>query len=114
VQWVATEIVAGETFKSRAYLIKRFVQLADRLRSMNNFDGLKSVVCGLQISGILRLRRSWELLSTKYQTLFEELTQLMSEERSCKAYRALLQTAQPPCIPFLGTLLLIKALYLFI
>lgn len=85
--------------------MKHFVMTAEKLKQLNNFDGLKSVLCGLQASGIRRLSKTWECLSNKHRTLFEDLSALMSEEKSFKNYRSFLHSIDPPCIPFLGVYL---------
>lgn len=103
--WVSTEIVEGTTVKIRAAYIKQFITIAAHLRTLNNFDGLKSVVCGLQSSAVRRLRKSWDIVPAKHRNTFLELETLMLEEKSCKNYRTLLHTVNPPCIPFLGVYL---------
>ncbi|KAI3658394.1 hypothetical protein MP638_001394 [Amoeboaphelidium occidentale] len=102
VQWVSTEIVSLRNVRSRALVIKHFIVIADKLKSLNNFDGLKSILCGLQASGVRRLRNSWDLVPAKFDLILDDLLHLMSEEKSCKAYRTALHSVNPPCIPFLG------------
>jgi son of sevenless-like protein len=102
VNWVSTEIVESESSRNRANTIKHFITLASKLRMLNNFDGLKGVLCGLQASGVRRLRRTWELVPAKAKSQFEDLEALMQEDKSYKAYRQNLHTLNPPCIPFIG------------
>ncbi|KAI3638168.1 hypothetical protein MIR68_003779 [Amoeboaphelidium protococcarum] len=105
VMWVSTEIMACDQLKVRATTIKQFILLAQKLKSLNNFDGLKSVICGLQASSVRRLKKSWDLVPVKFRQMFTELETLMLEDKSCKNYRQMLHTINPPCIPFLGVYL---------
>lgn len=105
VNWISTEIVDNEGSKNRATYIKYFIAVGEKMKLLNNFDGLKSVVCGLQASGVRRLRKSWELIPGKQKNVMNDLENLMAEEKSFKNYRALLHTINPPCIPFLGVYL---------
>ncbi|KAI9138851.1 ras guanine nucleotide exchange factor domain-containing protein [Paraphysoderma sedebokerense] len=102
VHWVVSEIVQNKDTKSRAALFEKFIQVAYQLEKMNNFNGEKEVLAGLQSSSLYRLKKTKGLVSSKSMKLFEELNKNTSSELNYKNLRAKVQNADPPLIPFPG------------
>eukprot|EP00158_Paraphelidium_tribonemae_P009049 Partr_v1_DN28755_c0_g1_i1_m62954 putative Son of sevenless homolog len=105
IEWVTSEIMAQLSSRQRALVIRFFISMADKLRGLNNFECLKCVLCALETSGVRRLKKSWEQVPSRFHMILDELSELMSQEKSCKNYRHLLHTIDPPCIPFIGVYL---------
>ncbi|KAJ3041356.1 hypothetical protein HDV00_009497 [Rhizophlyctis rosea] len=100
--WVASAILSEKDVKKRAQLIKQFILIADRCRSLNNFNTLMSILAGLNSAPIHRLKRTWDYLSQRTQQTLEALRNTMSPTRNFAIYREALHSVNPPCVPFLG------------
>ena len=62
--WVQYEVlvgVASSKKSERAAVIKKMIQVADALRTLNNFNGCMAVVSGLVSSPLIRLQRIWSV-----------------------------------------------------
>ncbi|WRT64250.1 uncharacterized protein IL334_001181 [Kwoniella shivajii] len=103
--WVADSILNETDAKKRASLIKFFIKLADKCLMMNNFSTMFAVLAGLNSSTILRLKRTWDALPSKYKTTIEKLRGVIEHTKNHAAYRARLREAPSPCLPFLGLIL---------
>lgn len=103
----STEVLAEETPQARAKVISAFIQIADKLYQLQNFNSLKAVLSGLQCTPIYRLQKTWSSVSSKKRKMFDNLCDIMSPDNNWKVYRNMLSLAlrKPPCIPFLGQLL---------
>lgn len=60
---VIATVLGGVTPDSRAYMIKRWLEVAQQCRAVKNFSSLKAIVSGLQSTSIFRLHKSWDQLS---------------------------------------------------
>ena len=107
--FVGTCVLKWESASMRARVIQRFVTIAEKLKDYNNFNSLKAVIGGLQATPVYRLKKTWELVSSKRHKQLRELALLMSEESNFKAYRNILhqkrtlRTGSPvPIVPYLG------------
>eukprot|EP01102_Stenamoeba_stenopodia_P006360 TRINITY_DN1744_c0_g3_i1.p1 TRINITY_DN1744_c0_g3~~TRINITY_DN1744_c0_g3_i1.p1 ORF type:complete len:906 (-),score=236.37 TRINITY_DN1744_c0_g3_i1:10-2727(-) len=103
--WVATEIVFCDKPKQRSNLVKLFISIAEKCRSLNNFNAVMEISSGLQLSAIYRLKRTWEGVPQKSMAAFEEMKELMKVSSNWKAYREALKKCNPPCVPYLGVYL---------
>ncbi|KAJ3442232.1 ras guanine nucleotide exchange factor i-related [Anaeramoeba flamelloides] len=103
--WVSTEIIKGETIRKRVSTVIYFINLAEHLRKLNNFDSLIAVLSGLKSSAVYRLKFTFQDLPTKQTETKNRLDSEMSSEQSYKKYRGILHAANPPCIPYLGVYL---------
>jgi hypothetical protein len=103
--WVVGAILREVDVKKRAAAVKFFVMVADRCYFLRNYNSLMAILAGLNSSPIHRLRRTWELLSTRTHGMLETLKKVMAPVRNFASYREALRSNQPPCIPFLGVYL---------
>ncbi|KAJ3436717.1 ras guanine nucleotide exchange factor i-related [Anaeramoeba flamelloides] len=103
--WVASSIIRVDRIKKRAKQMIRFVKIAEYLRNLNNYNSLMSVLAGLTISAVHRLKFTKEEIPKRYTDIIESLSDLMSTNDSYKAPRDALKTSNPPCIPYLGIFL---------
>lgn len=62
-RWVVSEIVSVKDLKPRAAMFERFIMLAHNLEKLNNFNGVKEILAGLQSSSIYRLKKTKEVFS---------------------------------------------------
>eukprot|EP00002_Diphylleia_rotans_P034055 TRINITY_DN7290_c0_g1_i4.p1 TRINITY_DN7290_c0_g1~~TRINITY_DN7290_c0_g1_i4.p1 ORF type:complete len:1286 (+),score=228.71 TRINITY_DN7290_c0_g1_i4:63-3920(+) len=103
--WVVTSILWQEQAKKRAKVITKFIQIAEALRKLNNFNSLMGILSGLNQTPIHRLRIAMEEVSPRAKQTLAEIHELMSSASSYRKYRETLHNAKPPCIPFLGVYL---------
>lgn len=61
-----------------------------------------SILAGLNSAPVHRLKRTFELLSTKTQATLETIRNLMSTTKNFSTYRDSLRSCTGPAIPFLG------------
>ncbi|KAJ3441697.1 guanine nucleotide exchange factor [Anaeramoeba flamelloides] len=101
---VSTEILMAETFKKRAKLIERVIQVGMYLREMNNFEDLVAVLSGLETTPVNRLHASWKRVPSTYLNQYKKLTK---EIRLVDTWRLkqLFDECHLPAIPYLGIFL---------
>ncbi|KAL8670158.1 MAG: hypothetical protein Q9168_005291 [Polycauliona sp. 1 TL-2023] len=102
---VADSILASEDHKKRATVIKQWVKIAKKCLKLENYDSLMAIICSLNSSTILRLKRTWDQISSKTKQKLETLKEVVEVSRNYAALRQRLQNTIPPCIPFVGTYL---------
>jgi son of sevenless-like protein len=103
--WVAEMILAQMDVKRRVVVIKHFVAVADKCRSLNNFSTLTSIISALSTAPIARLKRTWDQVPQRTHSVLETMRRLMASTRNFGEYRETLHAANPPCIPFFGVYL---------
>ncbi|KAL2753844.1 hypothetical protein ACRALDRAFT_1064946 [Sodiomyces alcalophilus JCM 7366] len=103
--WVAEMILSQMDVRKRVVVIKHFVSVADKCRSLNNFSTLTSIISALGTAPIARLKRTWDQVPQKTQSVLESMRRLMASTKNFGEYREALHAANPPCIPFFGVYL---------
>ncbi|KHO00862.1 Ras guanine nucleotide exchange factor [Metarhizium album ARSEF 1941] len=103
--WVAEMILAQMDVKKRVVVIKHFVAVADKCRSLNNFSTLTSIISALGTAPIARLKRTWDQVPQRTQGVLENMRRIMASTKNFGEYREALHAANPPCIPFFGVYL---------
>ncbi len=81
--------------------MQNFIILCDHLRSLQNFCGVMSVISGLSMAAIGRLKHTQKEISPKISKILVRLKEEMDLSGSFRNYREILKDAQPPLIPFL-------------
>jgi len=102
---VADCILQLEDIKKRATVIKQWVKIANRLLELANYDSLMAIICALDSSTIQRLKRTWDLVSSKTKATLDHLKSVVDISRNYTVLRQRLQNQVPPCLPFVGTYL---------
>lgn len=102
--WVAQMILTQSDVKRRVIVIKHFVNVADKCRSLNNFSTLTSIISALGTAPIHRLNRTWSAVNQRSMGVLESMRKLMGSTKNFAEYRDTLHRANPPCIPFFGKL----------
>ncbi|KAF2723759.1 guanine-nucleotide dissociation stimulator CDC25 [Polychaeton citri CBS 116435] len=100
--WVAQMILTQNDVKRRVVVIKHFVNIADKCRSLNNFSCLTSIISALGSAPIHRLNRTWGQVNARTTATLEAMRKLMGSTKNFLEYRETLHKANPPCIPFFG------------
>lgn len=102
---VADSVLQLEDPKKRAIVIKQWVKIAKKCLKLENYDSLMAIICSLNSSTILRLKRTWDQISSKTKMKLEVLKEVVEVSRNYAALRQRLQNTAPPCLPFVGTYL---------
>lgn len=68
---------------------------------MNNMNTLMSMVAGLNLTPVHRLKKTWKKISNERRKEFEKYHHTMSPDASYKLYRAALTSCVPPALPYL-------------
>ncbi|KKK14636.1 hypothetical protein AOCH_006088 [Aspergillus ochraceoroseus] len=103
--WVAEMILNHSDVRKRVVVIKHFVNVADKCRSLNNYSTLTSIISALGTAPIHRLSRTWSQVSGRTSAILEQMRKLMASTKNFGEYRETLHLANPPCIPFFGVYL---------
>ncbi|KAJ5195022.1 Ras guanine nucleotide exchange factor [Penicillium cinerascens] len=103
--WVAEMILTQNDVKKRVVVIKHFVNVAERCRTLNNYSTLTSIISALGTAPIHRLGRTWGQVSGRTSAILEQMRRLMASTKNFGEYRETLHLANPPCIPFFGVYL---------
>lgn len=99
---VADTILNLEDAKKRAIVIKQWVKIAVKCLELHNYDSLMAIICSLNSSMVMRLKRTWELVSAKTKARLDELKAITDVGRNYAVLRQRLQDHIAPCIPFVG------------
>eukprot|EP01129_Flabellula_baltica_P008897 TRINITY_DN3560_c0_g1_i1.p1 TRINITY_DN3560_c0_g1~~TRINITY_DN3560_c0_g1_i1.p1 ORF type:complete len:664 (-),score=111.14 TRINITY_DN3560_c0_g1_i1:421-2412(-) len=59
--WVSSQILKESNIKSRATVLNRFIYIADKCRSLKNFNSVMVVLSSLQSASIFRLKYTWQV-----------------------------------------------------
>jgi hypothetical protein len=104
--WIANAIIQEPIIRSRAKILSHFIDVADELVKIGNFNGVFYVVQGaLRSAPVHRLRATWECVSKARKKTFNDLFDVISSKQSYRRYRQALHRAQPPVLPYLGVYL---------
>ena len=99
---VAASVLRPEDHKTRAKIIKQWVKVSARCLELDNYDSLMAIVCALNGTTVLRLRRTWECVSAKTKALLDSLKGVVDCSKNYTALRGRLAGLVPPCLPFVG------------
>jgi hypothetical protein len=103
--WVQSQMCTRADFRERVHMLQRFIEVAERLRELNNLNGVSEIVSGLNSSPVFRLKQTWGALPQRARDVFAQLDAIMQPNGAYKAFRDYLHTCRPPCIPYLGVYL---------
>ncbi|EJF63378.1 ras GEF [Dichomitus squalens] len=103
--WVAETILAREDSQRRARIIKHFISVADRCRTLQNFSSMTAIVSGLNRPPIRRLKRTWEQVNAKFLSQLQICESTVDTNKNFNNYRSTLARIAPPCVPFIGVYL---------
>ncbi|KAH8685481.1 ras guanine-nucleotide exchange protein-like protein [Tricladium varicosporioides] len=102
---VADTILQYEDAKKRAVIIKHWVKIAHKCLELNNYDSLMAIICSLNSSTIVRLKRTWDMVSQKRKDMLKGLQAVVEPDKNYATLRRRLHGHVPPCLPFVGTYL---------
>ncbi|OAA51491.1 Ras guanine nucleotide exchange factor [Metarhizium rileyi] len=100
-KWVANMILLRDKAKHRAQMLDKFMNIALKLRQLNNYNGLAAVLAGINGTAIHRLAQTRTLVPADVQKRFARLVILMGSQKSHFAYRLAWENSSLPRIPFI-------------
>ncbi|KAL7799717.1 ras guanine nucleotide exchange factor domain-containing protein [Trichoderma ceciliae] len=100
-KWVANMILLRDKAKHRAIVLEKFMNIALKLRQLNNYNGLAAVLAGINGTAIHRLAQTKALVSQETYKKFARLVILMGTQKSHFAYRLAWENSPLPRIPFI-------------
>ncbi|QSZ33268.1 hypothetical protein DSL72_002856 [Monilinia vaccinii-corymbosi] len=100
-KWVANMILMRDKAKHRALILEKFMNVALKLRQLNNYNGLAAVLAGINGTAIHRLIHTRNLVPPDVQKRFARLVLLMGTQKSHFAYRLAWENSPVPRIPFI-------------
>ncbi|THC87670.1 hypothetical protein EYZ11_012888 [Aspergillus tanneri] len=99
--FVASFILFRDKPKHRAKAMEKFMNIALKLRRLNNYNSLGAVIAGINGTPVHRLAQTRELVPVQTQKDFMRLVILMSTQKSHFAYRLAWDNSFSERIPFL-------------
>ncbi|EIW81292.1 ras GEF [Coniophora puteana RWD-64-598 SS2] len=103
--WVADAVLYHEDSRKRAAVLKHFISVADRCRTMHNYSSMVAIISGLNSPPIRRLKRSWEQVNARHMSQLSTCESTIDSGKNFNNYRMTLAKVAPPCVPFIGVFL---------
>jgi len=84
-----TEILKVHNPELAAEMILRFIEVADHLCQMRNYNSLSAIMNALVVGPITQLKNSWEIVdkAISHKETFDKLAELTSPVEKYKNYR---------------------------
>ena len=102
-QWVIKNILAQNDAKLRTKILNKFLKLGEKLKKLNNMNGVMEILSGLENAAVFRLKKSWEKANNE---IYESLSSLLASSQNHSEYRKTLREhVTPPAVPYLGIFL---------
>jgi predicted ferric reductase len=73
--WVPSMILWHSTLNDRAKVVTKFINIANELRQMNNFNSLMGIIAGLNMASICRLNFTLSAVNEKFSGVSPSRTQ---------------------------------------
>lgn len=89
----------------RLKLIEFLIQVATECIQLNNFSSFMQIITGLTHGSVQRFKTAWEGVSKPMRQQYRSLQWLSSTEGRFKELRMAMRNADPPLVPYLGTVL---------
>lgn len=103
--FVAAMVLLRDKPKHRAKVLEKFMDLAWKVRQLNNYNSLAALVAGITSAEVIRLGQTHELVPAEVKKQFLRLTVLMSNAKSYATYRMAWENSTKERIPFISSVL---------
>ena len=103
--WVIEEILSYDYANDRAKIIEKFIDIANELKNLNNFNDCMSMISGLGQMLITQLVKTWKSVSSSQNKVYLKIKKLLSFENNYKNLREQIDKCvkqKIPFIPFMG------------
>ncbi|KXT11764.1 hypothetical protein AC579_1644 [Pseudocercospora musae] len=102
---VADTILAPDSPKARAAMIKQWIKVGLACLELHNYDSVMSIMCSINSSPVQRLKKTWDVVSKKTKARLDELDKVTDMSKNYNSLRRRLEAPTAPCLPFLGVYL---------
>lgn len=99
--WVINFVLFRDKPKHRAMMVEKFMQVARKLRELNNYNSLGAVLAGIHSTSVHRLQQTKELVPGDMNKDWMKLEILMAPTRSFYSYRLAWENSNSERIPYL-------------
>lgn len=99
---VSDSILQHDDVKKRANIMKHWIKIAHKCLELNNYDSLMAILCAMNSSSIVRLKKTWDALSQRRKEMLRSLQTIVEPEKNYAVLRRRLHDHVPPCLPFVG------------
>ncbi|PNS16742.1 hypothetical protein CAC42_4706 [Sphaceloma murrayae] len=99
--WVINFILYRDKPKHRAMMLEKFMQVARKLRELNNYNSLGAVLAGIKSTPVYRLTQTKEMVGESTMRDWMKLEILMAQTRSFSSYRLAWDNSNGERIPYL-------------
>ncbi|PRP81071.1 Ras guanine nucleotide exchange factor [Planoprotostelium fungivorum] len=103
--WVATLIQLSDNPTTRSKVMTKMIKIGKCLMKLNNLNTMTSVIGGMTMNPIFRLKNTFARVAEKHKQIFAEIQNIMNPQGSYKNHREFVKKAKPPYLPYLGILL---------
>ena len=103
--WLIEEILSYDYGKDRAKIIEKFIDIANELINLNNFNDSMSIISALGNVILNNLSKTWNYVSKDKNDLLEKLKKILNFKDNYKNMRDKIDECienNKPYIPFLG------------
>eukprot|EP01117_Protostelium_nocturnum_P010546 TRINITY_DN3793_c0_g1_i1.p1 TRINITY_DN3793_c0_g1~~TRINITY_DN3793_c0_g1_i1.p1 ORF type:complete len:1011 (+),score=411.60 TRINITY_DN3793_c0_g1_i1:290-3322(+) len=100
-EWVATEVLKREVLQERVDSIVFFIKVAESSKELKDYIGCCSVIAGLSISSVARLKQTWARVPKPLMAKFVKLIELFDMTKNYKNYREDVAKVSPPLVPYI-------------
>ncbi|ODV80661.1 ras GEF, partial [Suhomyces tanzawaensis NRRL Y-17324] len=104
VNWIVSEIILTRSQKERIAIISRFIHIAQKCYSLQNYSTLMQIILGLTSEKVQKLRETWKNLPPGDILMLKNLEELASPLKNFLNIRLCINQMKPSkgCIPFVG------------
>ena len=103
-QWVSSEIIAAADIMKKISVLKKFINIGKKLYQCKNYNGAMEIYCGITKSPLMRIKKLWDDLPSKYHEKIKLLENHFNPTRNFRVYREAFNDAiknQSPVIPYI-------------
>jgi len=100
--WVATSILLPVKLKNRIAVMTKFIEIAQYLRDVHNYNSLMGIIAGLSLAPVSRLKFTFAGLKRNEKEAFESLQELMNPTKSFQKLREALVASGKSVTPYIG------------
>lgn len=103
--WVIEEVLSYDYSSDRAKAIEKFINIANELKNLNNFNDCMSISTALGQMIMTKLTKTWKKVSSKEIGILHKIKRLLNFQDNYKSIREEIARClkdEKPFIPFLG------------
>jgi son of sevenless-like protein len=100
--WIASIILQTFDLTERKTILEKFIDVAEKLYELNNFNCVFALCSGLSLTSVYRLKKTWNAIEEEYKQKYVKLHRTISRDKNFAEIRTKIKNVKPPCIPYIG------------